>query len=452
MTFQTSELEQFPALTWDQIAPQASVAIRSALERVLETQDGASLTDGERYALANCDGANCDGSDCNRADLFALLVAADALRRDLVGNIVSYVVNRNINFTNICFVGCKFCAFSRGPREADSYFHSLEEMGRKSKEAWEVGATEVCIQGGLPRDLPPFYYRDILLAVKNAVPGMHIHAFSPMEIVYGVELTGMTLRDYLMMLRDNGLDTLPGTAAEILDDEVRHVLSRNKVSVAQWQEVIRTAHQCGIPSTSTLMYGHMETPGHWVRQLSLFRQIQTETGGFTEFVPLGFVHQNTLLFQQGLARTGPTLAEHLKIHALARILLAGSIPNIQVSWVKLNRKLSQLCLQAGANDYGGTLMEENISREAGADAGQYTSPEDFQSLILEIGRIPAERNTKYSRIKIKLPVEEERASAPVEAHVGAGALTCPAERSSAIAAVYDNSVSALEHPEAPDFA
>src|SRR5271166_3760354 len=395
MARQFAELENFPTLTWDEIAPQASAPIRNALERVLETQDGACLTEEERYALANCDSP----------DLLALLVAGNTLRRDLVGNIVSYVVNRNINFTNICFVGCKFCAFSRGPREADSYFHSLEDMGRKAKEAWDVGATEVCIQGGLPRNLPPFYYRDILRAVKNAVPGMHIHAFSPMEIVYGVELTGMTLRDYLAMLRDNGLDTLPGTAAEILDDDVRYVLSRNKVSTAQWKEVIRTAHRCGIQSTSTLMYGHMETPGHWVRQLSLFRQIQSETSGFTEFVPLGFVHQNTLLFQQGLARTGPTIEEHLKMHALARILLAGSIQNIQVSWVKLNRRLSQLCLHAGANDYGGTLMEENISREAGATAGEYTSPEDFQSLILEIGRIPAERNTKYSRMKIKLPVQ-----------------------------------------------
>jgi FO synthase len=267
MARQASELEQFPALTWEEIAPQTSQAIRSALERVLETQDGACLTDEERYALANC-GSNC-GADDNTADLLALLVAADTLRRDLVGNIVSYVVNRNINFTNICFVGCKFCAFSRGPREADSYFHSLEDMGRKAKEAWELGATEVCIQGGLPHGLPPFYYRDILRAVKNAVPDMHIHAFSPMEIVYGVELTGMKLADYLMMLRDNGFDTLPGTAAEILDDEIRHVLSRNKLSSAQWQEVIRTAHACGIPSTSTLMYGHMETPDHWVRQLNL---------------------------------------------------------------------------------------------------------------------------------------------------------------------------------------
>jgi len=388
---QKFELEQFSQLTWDETAPVASPAIRQALERVLETRDGACLTKSEKFALADTTGP----------DLVALLVAADALRRDLVGNIVTYVVNRNINFTNICFVGCKFCAFSRGPREADTYFHSLEDMARKAREAWDLGATEVCIQGGLPRDLPPYYYRDILRAVKNEVPQMHIHAFSPMEIVYGVELTGMPLHDYLCMLRDNGLDTLPGTAAEILDDEVRHILSRNKLSAAEWQEVIRTAHRCGIPSTSTLMYGHTETPSHWVRQMTLFREIQAETGGFTEFVPLGFVHQNTLLFQQGLARTGPTLEEHLKIHALARVLLAGSIHNIQVSWVKLNRKLSQLCLHAGANDYGGTLMEENISREAGATAGQYTSPEEFQALILEIGRIPAERNTKYSRIKLQ---------------------------------------------------
>jgi len=394
---QKFELERFAQLTWDDAATAASLAIRNTLERVLEKQDGDCLTDEERLALANCAGD----------DLVALLVAADTLRRDLVGNIVTYVVNRNINFTNICFVGCKFCAFSRGPREADTYFHSLEDMARKTKEAWELGATEVCIQGGLPRDLPPYYYRDILRAVKSAVPQIHVHAFSPMEIAYGVELTGMPLREYLCMLRDSGLDTLPGTAAEVLDDEVRHILSRNKLSVAQWQDVIRTAHQCGIRTTCTLMYGHMETPAHWVRQLELFRQIQSETGGFTEFVPLGFVHQNTLLFRQGLARTGPTIEEHLKIHALARILLAGTIHNIQVSWVKLNRKLSKLCLEAGANDYGGTLMEENISREAGADAGQYISPEDFQSLILEIGRIPAERNTKYSRIAIKLPVEAE---------------------------------------------
>ena len=391
-----SELENFPSLEWSTIAPRMTSDARTALEAVLESQDGGALSREQCLLLANSEGD----------DLLGLLVAADNLRRELAGNIVTYVVNRNINFTNICFVGCKFCAFSRGPREHDTYFLGLEEVAQKAVEAWEIGATEVCIQGGLPRDLPPFYYRDILRAVKKAVPGMHIHAFSPMEIVYGVELTGMPLEDYLCMLRDNGLDTLPGTAAEILDDDVRHVLSRNKLGTAQWQEVIRTAHGCGIRSTSTLMYGHTETPAHWVNQILLFREIQRETGGFTEFVPLGFVHHNTLLFAQGLSRPGPTLAEHLKVHALARVLLASSINNIQVSWVKLNRKLSQLCLHAGANDYGGTLMEENISREAGATAGQYTSPEDFQAMILETGRIPAERNTTYSRIRIKTHLEE----------------------------------------------
>src|SRR5579863_7964267 len=391
-----SELESFPTLDWSEVAPRITPALRASLENVLEARNGGDLSVEESYALANSDGD----------DLLGLLVAANLLRADLAGNLVTYVVNRNINFTNICFVGCKFCAFSRGPREADTYFLTLEQMAEKAREAWRLGATEVCIQGGLPRDLPRFHYRDILRAIKNAVPGMHIHAFSPMEIVYGVELTGMTLADYLSMLRDNGLGTLPGTAAEILDDEIRQILSANKLSAAQWVEVIRTAHRCGIRTTSTLMYGHAETPAHWVRQMRLLREIQDETGGFTEFVPLGFVHQNTLLFQQGLSRTGPTLAEHLKVHALARVLLAGSINNIQVSWVKLNRRLSQLCLHAGANDYGGTLMEENISREAGATAGQYTSPEDFQALILEAGRIPAERNTTYSRIHIKVPLNE----------------------------------------------
>jgi FO synthase len=390
-----SELENFPALEWADIEASLSPAIRDCLELALTRQDGTALSREQSLALAKCEGD----------DLLGLLLAADQLRAELSGNLVTYVVNRNINFTNICFVGCKFCAFSRGPREHDTYFLSPEQVADKAIEAWELGATEVCIQGGLPHDLPPFYYRDILRTVKNAIPRMHCHAFSPMEIVYGVELTGMPLRDYLLMLRDNGLDTLPGTAAEILDDQVRNILSRNKLSTGQWREVITTAHQLGIPSTSTLMYGHVETTEHWVNQLLMLREMQQEDGGFTEFVPLGFVHQNTLLFQQGLARSGPTLAEHLKIHALGRVLLAGSINNIQVSWVKLNRNLSQLCLHAGANDYGGTLMEENISREAGATAGQYTSPEQFQSLILEAGRIPAERNTTYSRLHIKTPLE-----------------------------------------------
>lgn len=403
-TCTNAELENFPQLDWLDIAPQMRPELRTALERVLESQDGSQLAREECSLLGNAEGD----------DLLGLLVGADLLRNELAGNIVTYVVNRNINFTNICFVGCKFCAFSRGPRESDTYFLDPQQVAEKAIKAWELGATEVCIQGGLPRGLPPLYYRDILRAVKSAVPGMHIHAFSPMEIMFGIELTGMSLRDYLTMLRDNGLGTLPGTAAEILDDEVRHVLSRNKLSTAQWKEVITTAHRCGIRTTSTLMYGHIETPEHWVNQLLLLRGIQNQTGGFTEFVPLGFIHNNTLLFHQGLSRSGPTLAEHLKIHALARFILAGSINNVQVSWVKLNSKLSQLCLQAGANDYGGTLMEENISREAGATAGQYTSPEEFQSLIRQIGRIPAERNTTYSRLQIKEIFESYPAEALLE--------------------------------------
>ncbi len=359
------------------------------MEKALANTDGSALTREECLALAFARGD----------DLIALLLTADQLRRKIVGDVVTYVVNRNINFTNVCFVGCKFCAFSHGSRAPEAYFLAPEQVAEKAAEAWERGATEVCIQGGLPHNLAPFYYRDLLRAVRKAAPGIHIHAFSPMEIVYGVELTGMPLRDYLAMLRENGLDTLPGTAAEILDDDVRHVLSANKLPTAQWRDVITTAHQLGIRTTSTLMYGHRETPEHWVDQLLMLHGIQRQTGGFTEFVPLGFVHQNTLLFQQGLSRPGPTTEEHLKIHALARVMLAGTIANIQVSWVKLSREMSQLCLRAGANDYSGTLMEENISRLAGASSGQYRSPEELQERIVELGRIPAERNTTYSKIR-----------------------------------------------------
>ncbi|MBZ5648793.1 MAG: 5-amino-6-(D-ribitylamino)uracil--L-tyrosine 4-hydroxyphenyl transferase CofH [Acidobacteriia bacterium] len=385
----SAQLERFYEVAWEQAAARASAPVRSVLETVLAAGDGGALTRDECLRLASSSGD----------DLVALLATADRLRHRIVGDVITYVVNRNINFTNVCFVGCKFCAFSRGPRSEDAYFLSLDHVAVRAVEAWEQGATEVCIQGGLPRDLPPFYYRDILRAVKRAVPEMHIHAFSPMEIVYGVELTGMPLRDYLAMLRDNGLDTLPGTAAEILDDQVRQVLSANKLSTAQWREVITTAHQLGIRSTSTLMYGHRETPEHWVDQLRMIRGIQRETGGFTEFVPLGFIHQNTLLFHQDLSRPGPTFEEHLKIHALGRVLLAGAIPNVQVSWVKLSRTVAQLCLRAGANDYSGTLMEENISRLAGATSGQCLSVAEMQERILELGRVPAERNTTYTEIR-----------------------------------------------------
>jgi FO synthase len=332
-------------------------------------------------------------------ELEALVLAADQVRRDRVGEVITYVVNRNINFTNICFIGCRFCAFSRAPREKDAYFHSFEEIQRRAVEAWELGAREVCVQGGLPRDLDPYYYRDLLRAIKQATPEMHIHAFSPMEIVYGVELTGLPLRDYLAMLKDAGLGTLPGTAAEILDDDVRHQIERIKLKVSEWVDVIRTAHHLGIRSTSTMMYGHTETEEHWVRHLILLRDVQKETGGFTEFVPLGFVHELTQLFRSGDARPGPTIDEHLKVHALARLMLQGWIDNIQVSWVKMSREVTQACLRAGANDYGGTLINENISRLAGSRSGEYLSPEEFQERICELGRIPAERTTLYSIVK-----------------------------------------------------
>jgi 7,8-didemethyl-8-hydroxy-5-deazariboflavin synthase CofH subunit len=328
-------------------------------------------------------------------ELEALVLTADEVRRRCVGDVITYVVNRNINFTNVCFVGCRFCAFSRAPREKDAYFHSFAEIERRSLEAWERGAREVCVQGGLPRDLDPYYYRDLLHAIKRATPAMHIHAFSPMEVVYGVELTGMPLADYLAMLKDAGLGTLPGTAAEILDDDVRHQIERIKLSVSQWVDVIKTAHGLGIRTTSTMMYGHLETEEHWVRHLMLLRDIQKETGGFTEFVPLGFVHEFTQLFRSGDARPGPTRDEHLKVHALSRLMLQGWIDNIQVSWVKMTREMAQECFLAGANDYGGTLMDENISRLAGATSGEYLSPEEFQSRIRELSRIPAERTTLY---------------------------------------------------------
>ncbi|MGC2110102.1 MAG: 5-amino-6-(D-ribitylamino)uracil--L-tyrosine 4-hydroxyphenyl transferase CofH [Candidatus Korobacteraceae bacterium] len=372
--------------TWTGVQWRVSSPVRAAIDKVMTSLDGGVLSRDECLLLAASEGD----------DLFGLVVAANDLRHRLVGDVISYVVTRNINFTNVCFVGCKFCAFSVGPRHETAYFLSLEEVAHKCREAEGWGATEVCIQGGLPRNLPPFYYRDILRAVKSATPKMHAHAFSPMEMVYGVELTGMPVREYLLMLKDSGLDTLPGTAAEILDDSVRQVLSHNKLTSAQWREVIETAHECGIRSTSTMMYGHAETQEHWVNQLLLLREIQACTGGFTEFVPLGFIHDNTLLFAQGLARNGGTLAEHVKVHALARIILAGSISHIQVSWVKLGREVSQLSLLAGADDYGGTLFEENISRLAGSTAGQYTSTAEFQERILELGRIPAQRNTLYT--------------------------------------------------------
>lgn len=366
----------------NKIDPAVARVLRKALNAgELEFTDGVTLAQTRGYELE------------------ALILAADRVRAERVGDTITYVINRNINFTNVCFIGCRFCAFSRAPREKDAYFHSFEEIQRRSIEAWELGAREVCVQGGLPRDLDPYYYRDLLLALKQATPEMHIHAFSPMEIVYGVELTGMPLADYLTMLKDAGLGTLPGTAAEILDDDVRHRIERIKLRVSEWLDVIKTAHRLGIRSTSTMMYGHTETEEHWVRHLILLRDVQKETGGFTEFVPLGFVHELTQLYRSGDARPGPTIEEHLKVHALARLMLQGWIDNIQVSWVKMSREVTQACLRSGANDYGGTLMNENISRLAGSRSGEYLSPEEFRERINELGRVPAERTTLYKIVK-----------------------------------------------------
>jgi len=376
----------------------AQPAIRATLETALAEKE-LGFEEGLQLAVAE------------GADLSALIAVADHLRRATVGDTITYVVNRNINFTNVCFVGCSFCGFARGPGAPDAHTLSIEGVVEKARDAWEKGATEVCIQGGLPRDLDGFFYRDMLHAVKRAIPQMHVHAFSPMEIAYGVDKTGMALRDYLQMMKDEGLGSIPGTAAEILDDRVRRELSPNKLPVARWVEIISAAHELGIPTTSTMMYGHVEEPADWVRHILLLRAIQKRTGGFTEFVPLGFVHANTRLFRHGGARPGARREEHLGVHALARVLLHGAIKNIQVSWVKMGFDVSLACMNAGANDFSGTLMEENISKAAGATFGEYVSPEQFRAMIRSIGRIPAERSTTY-RIRRRYDEPEEARATP----------------------------------------
>jgi 7,8-didemethyl-8-hydroxy-5-deazariboflavin synthase CofH subunit len=375
--------------------------VREHLEAV---RDGAELTFEQGLRLATAEGPA----------LHALIAVADGLRRETVGETVTYVVNRNINFTNVCFVGCSFCGFGKGSSAPDAYSLSPADVVRKALDAWEKGATEVCIQGGLPRDLDGFFYRDILRAIKHALPGMHVHAFSPMEISYGVDKTGMPLRDYLRMMQDEGLGSIPGTAAEILDDRVRQELSPNKLPVARWIEIITTAHELGIPTTSTMMYGHVEEPADWVRHILLLRSIQKRTGGFTEFVPLGFIHEKTRLYKHGGARAGAGREEHLRVHALSRVLLHGAIKNVQVSWVKLGFDVSLACLNAGANDFGGTLMEESISKAAGANFGEYVAPEQFRRMIRSIGRVAAERSTTY-KIRRAFEGAEDSATDSAEA-------------------------------------
>ena len=320
---------------------------------------------------------------------------ADDLRRDVVGDEVTYVVNRNINFTNVCYVGCRFCAFAQRRTDADAYSLSLDEVADRAAEAWGLGATEVCMQGGIDPELPGTAYFDLAAAVKRRVPGMHVHAFSPMEIVNGASRTGLSIEDFLIKARESGLDTIPGTAAEILDDEVRWVLTKGKLPAATWVEVVTTAHRVGLRSSSTMMYGHVDNPRHWIGHLRVLQRIQDETGGFTEFVPLPFVHHSAPIYLAGVARPGPTHRDNLAVHALARILLHGRIDHVQTSWVKLGVDGTRAMLRAGADDLGGTLMEETISRMAGSEHGSAKTVAELTDIAAGIGRPVRQRGTTY---------------------------------------------------------
>jgi FO synthase subunit 2 len=375
-----------PGISLDRLLSQVDPAVARTLDRALS---GGDITAPEAERLLTASGR----------DLTAVVAAADQLRRETVGDVVTYVVNRNINFTNVCIKRCGFCAFSRDYREEEGYFLPLEEVVRRVREAWELGATEVCVQAGLPPKMDGDYYITLTRAIKEAVPGIHIHGFSPEEVLYGAVRSGRTIREYLAELKAAGVGSLPGTAAEILDDEIRDRISPGRISAAQWIEVVTTAHELGIPTTSTMMYGHVETPGHQARHLVLLRDLQRRSGGFTEFVPLSFVHREAPMWQRRLVsglRPGPTGLEVLRVHATARIVLNRAIRNLQVSWVKEGPRLAQVLLGAGANDLGGTLINESISTAAGAGYGQLVPPAEIRRLIRDAGRIPAERTTTYA--------------------------------------------------------
>lgn len=381
---------------WDAIRDQAGRLSARAPERLdgdalaalrAAERDPAGCSDADYLALATTEGAALE----------AVAALADSLRRDVVGDDVTYVVNRNINFTNICYTGCRFCAFAQRKGDADAFSLSTKEVAERAWEAHVAGATEVCMQGGIDPDLPVTAYADLVRAVKTAVPSMHVHAFSPMEIANGVAKSGSSIRDWLVGLREAGLDTIPGTAAEILDDEVRWVLTKGKLPTSLWVEIVRTAHDVGLRSSSTMMYGHVDTPAHWIGHLNVLRDIQDSTGGFTEFVPLPFVHQSSPLYLAGAARPGPTHRDNRAVHALARIMLHGRIPQIQTSWVKLGVERSQVMLNGGANDLGGTLMEETISRMAGSQNGSAKTVAELVAIAEGIGRPARQRTTTYTQ-------------------------------------------------------
>src|SRR5687768_12074254 len=369
---------------------RAARDVRSILDRAL---DGAEVSVTEGMTLAHTTGR----------DLQALTIAADEMRRRQAGDTVTFVVNRNINFTNVCIKHCTFCAFSRDHREEEGYLLPMEEVVRRAREAWDMGATEVCIQAGLPPKLDGRYYIDLTKAIKSALPDIHVHAFSPEEVLYGSVRSGLPIKDYLMELKDAGLGTLPGTSAEILVQDIRDRIARGRITVDQWVEVITTAHALGIRTTSTIMYGHVETPAHWVQHMALLRSIQKDTGGFTEFVPLSLIHSEAPMYSKQLVagvRPGATGVEVVRMHALARLVLGPVLRNIQASWVKEGPKLVQLLLDAGANDLGGTLINESISTSAGASYGQLVPPAELRRLIRDAGRVPAQRDTLYNLLHV----------------------------------------------------
>ena len=336
-------------------------------------------------------------------DFHLVGMVADELRKRRVGDIVTFVVNRNINFTNVCIKQCGFCAFSRDFREEEGYFLPTEEIVRRAKEAHSLGATEVCIQAGLPPDMDSKTYENICRAIKSEIPDIHIHGFSPEEVLYGATRSNVSVKEYLMRLKDAGVNTLPGTAAEILDQDMRDKISPGRISVNDWIDIIKTAHKLGINSTSTIMFGHIETPEDRVRHIAKIREIQKETGGFTEFVPLNFIHSEAPMYKHQLhegINSGASANDVLLTHAISRIMLNNHINNIQMSWVKEGPKMAQVLLMWGANDFGGTLINESISTSAGASHGQLLRPKEMRRLIREIGRTPAQRNTSYEILKV----------------------------------------------------
>jgi 7,8-didemethyl-8-hydroxy-5-deazariboflavin synthase CofH subunit len=375
---------------FDRLLSTVSSTVGHILDHALT---GADITVDEATSLFDADGS----------DLPALTAAADYLRAKTVGDVVTYVVNRNINFTNVCVKACGFCAFSRGHLAEEGYFLPTEEIIRRANEARELGATEVCVQAGLAPGIDGWHYVDLCRTLKEALPTLHIHGFSPEEVLYGATLSGVSIRDYLSALKEAGVGSLPGTSAEVLVDEVRHQISPGRIGTAQWIDLIQTAHELGIPTTSTIMYGHIESSRHKAVHLNILRDIQKRTGGITEFVPLSFVYEEAPMFHRksipGL-RPGASGAEIMKMYAVSRLMLNSWIPNLQVSWVKEGPKLSQLALLAGANDFGGTLINESISTAAGAGHGQLMKPSQFRSLIREMGRIPAERSTTYQKVRV----------------------------------------------------